>query len=111
MKKYKEVMIWIDESKEVNVLPDPVHISARGGEQVSWECFQGDFEIQFKETDTPFMGSFYRGGQGGSIGSGPLLSKKAREKGYKYTVAVSVTLPNGETRRRYKETSVVVVEE
>jgi hypothetical protein len=110
MKKYQEVMIWIDESKEVNVTPDPVHISVRAGEQVLWECYQGDFEIQFNELHTPFMGSFYRGGQGGSIGSGPTGREKVRDKAYKYTVAVSVTLPNGETRRRYKDPSVVVEE-
>jgi hypothetical protein len=110
MKRYKDVTIWIDESKEVVVAPDPVHISVKAGEQVSWECFQGDFEIQFKETDTPFLGSFFRGGQGGSIGSGPSSSQKTRERGYKYTVAVSVTLPNGETRRRYKDPLVVVEE-
>ena len=110
MKRYKEVMIWIDESKEVNVTPDPVHISAKEAEQVLWECFQGDFEIQFKETDTPFLGCFYRGGQGGSIGSGPTHKHKVRDKEYKYTIAVSVTLPNGETRRRYRDPSVVVEE-
>ena len=110
MKNYKEVMIWIDESKEVQVTPDPVYISAKKGEQISWECYQGDFEVQFNENDTPFLGSFYRGGQGGSIGSGVSEGKKVREKGYKYTVAVSVTLPNGETRRRYKDPGVVVEE-
>jgi hypothetical protein len=79
MPRVKEVNIWVDESKDVQVDPDPIYISAKKSEQVEWQCWQGDFEIQFKEDDSPFPGNLYRGGQGGRIGSGPTEKKKVRE--------------------------------
>jgi hypothetical protein len=108
MKRVKDVTIWVDEDRDIQVDPDPVDTSAKKAEQVEWTCYQGEFEIDFKEDVAPFPSKNFKGGQGGSITSGPTEKKKVRERQYKYNVIVTVTMANGDKKRRHKDPGVVV---
>jgi hypothetical protein len=103
----QQVIIILNRDATVSCVPDPVHVSKRGHEEITWRCPQGSAVVQFKGPNgSPFESETFVVPQGGSVSSGPT---RADAPVGTYTYSVVGEIPDD--RRQYAADPKVDVDE
>ncbi len=108
----KEVIVYVTTDPtdargyRIDVIPDPVTLSVKRGEEVMWRCYQGELVIEFAKS-TPFTSNLFRCERGGASCSGVPQRGRERSDPYKYSVTVK-NIPGD--NRSYREDPGIIVE-
>lgn len=108
----KTVRIYVDVQDDTKLIVDPeeVTIYTSQGDEVEWDCVQGDALIEFKG-DTPFRNKKFNAPYGGGVRSGKSEKSKVRMDPYKYCVEVTIPASGPKPARKIKKDPGVIVEE
>ena len=79
------VLVWLDDDKRVNAWPDNVRLFS--DEEISWVCFDGEFQIEF-ESDELFKKKTFRSGGRRMIEIDHHDYHGRSIKGFKYTITI-----------------------